>query len=100
MRGIMHITCSRDVKNSHSAGLRSIPRLQRSSHLELYRFTREKDRLVKEIHALDKRKTSANRQLDDINKRIEDLQKEMHTEPLPKGAEQAAGLIKTLEINY
>lgn len=80
MRGAVHISGSKDVKSSHSAGLRSIPRIQRSSYLELYRLKREKDRLETEIVALRKRRGSAERQLCFINSRMEKLQKETQEE--------------------
>lgn len=101
MRGTMHITGSRDIKTIHSVGVRSIPKAQRSSYLELYRLRREKDRLEKEIFALDKRKDSAGRQLRTICKRIEKLQKETLDEQRSRACERrAAGTFKTVAINY
>lgn len=101
MKGTMHIASSKEIKNVHSAGVRSIPKVQRSSYLELYRLRREKDRLEKEIFALDKRSASANRQLCSINKRIEILQKETIEEHKPKTCRKTtARPFKAMAINY
>jgi len=80
MKGIQQVISIRDVKSIHSIGARSIPKAQRSTYLELYTHRREKDRLEKEVFALDKRKNTAQRLLDSINKRIEKLQTETHEE--------------------
>jgi len=80
MRGMMHVASIRDVKSIHSTGMRSIPKVQRSSYLELYMLKREKDRLEKEIYSLDKKRNIAKRQLDNISIRIEKQQQETHEE--------------------
>lgn len=80
MKGMVQMLNSRDIKSIHSIGVRSIPKVQRSSYLELYMLRREKDGLEKEIFAIDKRKDSANRQLNGINGRIEKLQQEADRE--------------------
>ncbi len=80
MRGIQQMPGIRDIKSIHSVGARSIPKVQRSSYLELYMLRREKDKLEKEIFALDKRRSAAHRQLNGINKRIERLQEEVQEE--------------------
>jgi hypothetical protein len=80
MKGIQQVTSVRDVKSIRSVGARSIPKIQRSAYLELSMHRREKDRLEKEIFALDKRKITAQRLLDSINRRIEKLQTEVHEE--------------------
>ena len=78
MKGILQVTGVREIKSIHSAGLRSIPKVQRSAYLELYMHRREKERLEKELFLLDKRRTTAKRLLDSIDKRIEKLQTETH----------------------
>ena len=78
MKGILQVTGVREIKSIHSVGLRSIPKVQRSAYLELYMYRREKDRLEKELFLLDKRRTTAKRLLDSIDKRIEKLQTETH----------------------
>ena len=75
MKGLQQISGLRNLKSIHSVGLRSIPKIQRSSDLELYILRREKDRLEKETVALTKRKDVADRQLSAITKHIERLQK-------------------------
>jgi len=91
----------RDIKNIHSAGTRSIPKVQRSSYLELYTLQREKDRLEKEIFALNKRSNSNKRQLDSVYKRIEKLRKETHDEQKVKTYRSIPTRpLKTMAINY
>jgi len=91
----------RDIKSIHSVGARSIPKVQRSSYLELYMLRREKDRLEKEIFALDKRRNAASRQLNSINNRIEKLQKETHEEQKIKTYRSVPTRpLKTMAINY
>jgi len=80
MKGIHQISGLRNIKGIRSIGTRSIPKVQRSGYLDLYVLGREKDRLEKEIFALEKRKAAANRQLNSITKSIERLQKETHEE--------------------
>jgi hypothetical protein len=101
MRGIQQMPGLKDIKSIRSVGARSIPKVQRSTYLELYVLRREKDRLEKEIFALDKRKTSADRQLDSIAKRIEKLQKETHEEQKIKTYRGiSAKPFKKMAINY
>jgi len=101
MRGMTQVAGIRDVKSIHSIGARSIPKVQRSSYLELYMLRREKDRLEKDTHVLYKRMDTVKRQLDSINKRIENVQKEMHEEDnikTPRGV--PAKPLKTMALNY
>ena len=101
MRGIQQMPGVRDIKSIHSVGARSIPKVQRSSYLELYMLRREKDGLEKEIFALDKRRNAANRQLNSINNRIEKLQKEIHEEQKIKTYRSVPTRpLKTMAINY
>jgi peptidoglycan hydrolase CwlO-like protein len=101
MRGIQQVLGVREIKSIHSVGARSIPKVQRSSYLELYMLRREKDRLEKEIFALDKRRDTANRQLNSINKRIEKLQKEVHEEQKIKTYRSVPTRpLKTMAIKY
>jgi len=101
MKGILHVTGSKEIKNMHSVGARSIPKAQRSAYLELYMHKREKDRLEKEIFVLDKRRNTAQRLLDSINKRIEKLQTETHGERKIKTYRSIPTKpLKTLSIQY
>ena len=101
MRGILQMPGVRDIKSVHSVGARSIPKVQRSSYLDLYMLRREKDRLEKEIFVLDKRKNAANRQLSSINRRIEELQQEVHGEQEIKTCRNVPTKpLKTIPIKY
>ena len=101
MKGMLEIPSVRDIKSIHSAGARSIPQVQRSSYIELYMLKREKDRLEKEIFALDKRNNTANRQLSSISKRIEKIQKEVHEEQkLGTYKNIPARAVRTMAISY
>ncbi|MEI6613432.1 MAG: hypothetical protein WCL37_00915 [Chrysiogenales bacterium] len=101
MKGLQQVTSGRDVKSIRSVGARSIPKIQRSPYLELYTHKREKDRLEKEIFALDKRSGTVRRLLDAINKRIEKLQAEAREEQETATFKHApAKPLKTLAIKY
>ena len=101
MKGMVQVLNSRDIKSIHSVGVRSIPKVQRSGYLELYMLRREKDRLEKEIFAIDKRRDSANRQLNSINKRIEKLQQEADREQKVKTYRNIPTKpLKTMTVTY
>lgn len=101
MKGMLQVASVADIKSIHSAGLRAIPKVQRSSYLELYMFKREKDRLEKEVFALDKRRNTAGRILNDLYKRIEKLEKEVHEEGKTKTYRNVPTRpLKTMAINY
>jgi peptidoglycan hydrolase CwlO-like protein len=90
-----------DIKSIHSAGLRSIPKVQRSSYLELYMLKTEKSRLEQEIFALDKRNQTLQRQLESIDRRIEKLQKEAYEEQKIKTHKRGfIKPLKTIRVNY
>ena len=91
----------RGIKSIHSAGIRSIPKVQRSGYLDLYTLGREKDRLEKEISSLDKRRTAAATQSDSVIKRIIQLQKETGEEERAKTRKSMpAKPLKTMAIKY
>jgi hypothetical protein len=101
MRGLQQISSLRNIKSIQSVGARSIPKVQRSSYLELYILRREKDRLEKEIFVLEKRKNAADSQLNSINKRIVKLQRETHEEQKIKPYKNVSMRpLKTMAINY
>jgi hypothetical protein len=68
------------MKSMHTAGIRSIPKAQRSSYLDLFILSKEKDRLEKESFMVGKRNSSLDKQLAIINRRMEILKKEMFQE--------------------
>lgn len=101
------ISSLREIKSIHSAGIRGIPKVQRSGYLDLYTLGREKDRLENEIAGLDKRRTAAAKQLDNIVKRVVQLQKETREEEHTKAQKSIRGLhsmraksLKTMDIKY
>ena len=101
MKSIQQLPSLGDIKSVHSIGARSIPKVQRSSHLELYVLEREKDRLEKEIFALNKRTSRAKRQLDSTYLRIKKLQQETHEEQEIKTYRSVPTKpLKTMAINY
>ena len=101
MNGILQVPDIRDIKSIHSIGARSIPKVQMSSYLELYVLKREKDRLEKELFALNKRKKTRDRQLNSIDKRIGGLQKEVYEEQNIKTYRSIPTKpLKTMAINY
>jgi hypothetical protein len=101
MRGIQQILSLRDIKSIHSVGARSIPKVQRSGYLDLYVLNREKERLEKEIFALEKRRTAADRELNSIAKRIQRLQKESHEEKKIKtNRDFSVRSLKKMAIHY
>jgi hypothetical protein len=101
MKGVHELSGLKNIKSIHSVGARSIPKVQRSSFLELYVLKREKDRLEKEIFVLGKRKDAADRQLNSVSKRIKGLQKETKEGKKRKGfQEKPARLMKSIPISY
>ena len=101
MKGIMQTQGIENIKSVRSIGARSIPKVQRSSHLELYVLEREKDRLEKEIFALNKRTSRAKRQLDSVYRRLKKLQEETHEEQKIKTHRSVPTKpLKTMAINY
>jgi len=92
---------TKNIKSLRSIGARSIPKSQRSSYLELYTLGTEKDRLEKEIFALDKRRDTTKKQLDSISKRMGELQKEVYQEQKIKTYKNVPTKpLKTMPINY
>ncbi|MBI5242769.1 MAG: hypothetical protein HY922_03670 [Elusimicrobia bacterium] len=104
MRSKRPIFGLREIKSIHSAGIRSIPKTQRSGYLELYTLGREKDRLEKESFALDKRRAAAARQLSAVIGRIIKLQKGTGLTERPAAPKGVRSIqtrpMKTLGINY
>lgn len=80
MRSSREIHSLQDIKGIHFAGVRSIPKSQRSSYLELYVLDREMDRLEKERFALDKRRNNCQKRLELLVSRMEKLSKQIKEE--------------------
>lgn len=102
MRGISEILSIRDTKSGHNIVAGSIPKVQRSGELELYVRKREKDRLEREIFALDKRRKTVERQLNGVCERIDKLQKETCKERIIKAysGKTPKKQLKTVAIKY
>jgi hypothetical protein len=101
MKGMLQTPSARNIKSIHSIGARSIPKAQRSGYLELYILVSERNRLEKEIFALDKRRSTAKRQLNSVCKRIKKLQKETHEAQEIKTHRGAPTKpLRTMAINY
>ena len=100
MKTVQQLSSLRDTKSLHSIGATSIPKAQRSSHLGLYVLESEKNRLEKEIFALDKRRNAVRKQLDSVNDRIEKLQKEGWEKRGAQTGKISKNPLKTMAINY
>ena len=71
---------ARDVKTIHSAGIRSIPKSQRSMYLDLFILSQERDRMDKEHMVVSKRHHLLRKQLSSVNRRLDKLQDELARE--------------------
>jgi len=101
MKSIQRLSGLRDTKSLHSIGATSIPKSQRSGHLELYVLENEKNRLEKELFALDKRRGGVKKQLDSVNGQLEKLQNEIWKERGAKIANKAPKKpLKTMALSY
>ena len=89
------------LESIHTAGINSVPKTQRSAHLELYALGREKSRLTQEKLTLDARREVIDRHLASINKRILLLQQEMTREQQAEaGVKTPSQPINLVDINY
>jgi len=101
MKTIQQLPNLSDIKSVRSIGATSIPKVKRPCHLELYVLGREKDRLVKELAALNKRRNTVKKNLADANDQIEKLQKQMYEQQKNKDYESTPQKpLKTLAVNY
>ena len=101
MKGMTQVASIRDIKSIHSTGARSIPKVQRVAYLDLYMLKREKDRLDREIFALDKRRNNAKMRLLSMRSRIEQLQKETREEQeIQTYKNIPTKPLKTIDISY
>ncbi len=100
MKGIQQLTGVRDIKSIHSVGASCVPKAQRSAYIEMYMHIRAKNRLEKEIFILDKRKETAQRLLDSLNKRIGKLQAEVQEEHHKTCRSNPAKPLKKMSVQY
>lgn len=77
MNKITHIRSLRDVRDASRARLYSIPKQQRSIHLDLYVLAREKERLEKELFQVQMKSRLVKKKLALSNKRMNELLREI-----------------------
>ena len=73
MTKIRYIRSLRDVKNVNQSRIYSIPKQQRSVHLDLHMLAQEKERLKKEISQLQMKSRLIKKRLAQSNKRMNEL---------------------------
>lgn len=73
MTKIRYIRSLRDVKNVNQSRVYSIPKQQRSIHLDLHVMAQEKERLKKEISQLQMKSRLIKKRLAQSNKRMNEL---------------------------
>lgn len=101
MKTIQQLPNLSDIKSVRSVGATSIPKIKRPSHLELYVLGREKDRLVKELAALNKRRNTVRKNLFGVNDQIGKLQEQAYEQQKNRGSERTPQKpLKTLTVNY
>jgi hypothetical protein len=101
MKTIQQLPNLSDIKSVRSIGATSIPKIKRPGHLELYVLGREKDRLEKELAALEKRRNTVKKSLTGTDKQIEKLQKQTYKQIKTKNCENTSQKpLKTLAVKY
>jgi uncharacterized protein YlxW (UPF0749 family) len=100
MKTVQQLSSLSNIKSVHSIGATSIPKVQRSSHLELYVLDSERRRLENEVFVLDKRRNTVRKQLDGVNNRIEKLQKQVLERRGAKTSKTPKNPLKTMVMNY
>lgn len=87
MTKIRHIRSLRDIKNVSRARIYSIPKQQRSVHLDLHVLDQEKKRLKKELSQLQMKIRLIKKRLAQNNKRMNELKAIIRSHPCPSVAE-------------
>ena len=77
MTKIPYVRSLRDVKSVSQARIYSIPKQQRSVHLDLYVLAREKERLEKELFQVQMKSRLIKKRLALSNKRMNELLQEI-----------------------
>lgn len=104
MTKIPYIRSLRDVRGASQARIYSIPKQQRSVHLDLYVLAREKERLEKELFQLQMKSRLVKKRLAQSNKRMNSLLQEIGR--LHQGARKgehgqtAKANVKKMRIEY
>lgn len=105
MKDMPYLRTLRDVKSAHSARISSIPKQQRSVHLDLYVLAGEKKRLDKELFQLQLKIKLVKRRLSQTEKHMAGLIKEISRSAESsaknlKGGRLTAPRLKKMRINY
>lgn len=101
MKTIQQLPNLSDIKSVRSVGATSIPKVKRPIHLDLYVLARTKDRLEKELAALNKRRNTVMRNLAGADEQIEKLQHEALEQQKNRHDENAPQKpLKTLTVKY
>ena len=104
MTKIPYIRSLRDVKSVSQARIYSIPKQQRSVHLDLYVLAREKDRLEKELFQVQMKSRLIKKKLAQSNKRMNELLQEigrLHQGDKGENHSQAVkAKVKKMSIEY
>lgn len=101
MKALHEIATIRNMRSMHSIGARSVPKVQRSPYLDLYSLKRERDRLEKEVVALEKKREITARLLRDVNKLIAGLQREVQEAgPIKTATHTKTNPLRTMPIRY
>ena len=104
MTKIPYIRSLRDVKSVSQARIYSIPKQQRSVHLDLYVLAREKERLEKELFQVQMKSRLIKKRLALSNKRMNELLQEIgrlhQGDKGSKHGQTAKANVKKMSIEY
>jgi len=104
MTKIPYIRSLRDVKSVSQARIYSIPKQQRSVHLDLYVLAREKDRLEKELFQVQMKSRLIKKRLALSNKRMNELLQEIgrlhQGDKGSKHGQAVKAAVKKMQIEY
>jgi hypothetical protein len=101
MKSMQQLPNLSHIKSVRSIGATSIPKIERSAHLDLYVLGMEKSRLEKELAALNKRRSTVMRSLADVSAQVEKLRRQAYEQQRNKDQENTPQKpLKTLTVNY
>lgn len=105
MKDMPYLRTMRDIKSAHSARMSSIPKQQRSVHLDLYVLAGEKKRLDKEYFQLQNKLKLVKKRLSQTEKNMADLVQEISKSAASSAKGQKGGggamlRLKKMRINY
>ncbi|OHB78566.1 MAG: hypothetical protein A2Z25_14790 [Planctomycetes bacterium RBG_16_55_9] len=101
MKSMQQLPTLNDIKSVRSVGATSIPKAKRPIYLELYVLGKERDRLVKELATLNKRRSTVTKNLTLVGEQIKELHKEALKQQEDKKDENSHEKpLKTLAVKY